>query len=200
MESPIRTIFFILADEFSYASLVCCNGISSSGDRSAYYDVVGAELLCALGSGNSYLVAYVTVCESDAGCYGYEAFAASIVYLTCLEGSAYYAVETCDLSIVSVVENYLVKRLLDEKVVFHSLLAGGGELSYSNKDGMCAVGTGESFKCRFHHCYCAGCVEVGHIHVELGEYRHSLLYGVRNIVKLEVEEDLVTSRLDLLYD
>jgi hypothetical protein len=43
-------------------------------------------------------------------------------------------------------------------------------------------------------------MEVTHIYIEAREYRHSFLNGVRYIVELEVEEDLVSATFEFVHD
>ena len=80
------------------------------------------------------------------------------------------------------------------------LLVGGGELGHGNQDGTGTVGTGQALQSGLHHGDGTTGVEVGHVHVQAGEDGHGLLDGVGNIVKLQVEEDLVATGLDLTDD
>ena len=65
-------LMLLSAYEFAYAALVCCHGIGSCGDGTAYYNVVGTDLVSLLGGHYACLVTYFAVSKTDTGGYGQE--------------------------------------------------------------------------------------------------------------------------------
>ena len=114
------------------------------------------------------MVAYVAVRKADSGRDGQKLFAAYVVDLLRLERGADNAVKSCVLRGLGVVHDNFVYRLFYQKIALHRLLIGGGQLRYGDEQGTRAVRAG-----------------------------HALLDRVRDIVKLEVEEYLVSARLYL---
>ena len=122
------------------------------------------------------------------------------MHLARFEGRADHAVEPGLGGAGSVVHDHFVQRAFDEQVFTHTLFAGGGELGHSDEQGARAVGTGKAGQSAFHHGHGSGGMQVAHIDIKVGEHGHSLLHGIRDVVQFEVEEDLVTARLDLAHD
>ena len=117
-----------------------------------------------------------------------------------LQGRADHAVQPCVLSGLGIVHDDLVDGLVDEQVLLHGLLVGGGQLGHGNQQGPGAVGPGQALQGGLHHGGGTGGMEVGDVYIQIPQDRHGLLDGVGDIVELQVQEDLVAPGLDLPDD
>ena len=90
--------------------------------------------------------------------------------------------------------------MVNQKILLHPFLAGGGQLCYGNEQGTCAVRSCQAFQGRFHHCRCTCRMQVADIYIQSRENRHGFFYGIGDIMQLEIQENLMSSCLDFLYD
>ncbi len=94
----------------------------------------------------------------------------------------------------------VVYARIDKQLAAHSLLARRGQLRHGDQQRASAVGTREALQGGFHHIDGARSVKIAHIHIQMGQDSHRFLHRIGNIVQLEVEENLVSARLDLAHD
>ena len=112
-----------------------------------------------------------------------------------LQGGADHPVQPRLGGALGVVHDHLVQGFMDQKVLLHALLAGGGELRDGDEQGTGAVRPGEALDGSHHHGLGAGGVEIGHIHIQAAEHGHGLLHGVGDVVEFQIQEDLVAPLL-----
>ena len=67
---PVRPSRGVLADKFSADSFVCGNRVFSFCNRSAHYDIVGADFFCFFRCSDSDLISFVSVSKAYARGYG----------------------------------------------------------------------------------------------------------------------------------
>ena len=67
---PVRPSRVVLADKFSADSFVCGNRVFSFCNRSADYDIVGADFFCFFRCSDSDLISFVSVSKAYARGYG----------------------------------------------------------------------------------------------------------------------------------
>ena len=120
--------------------------------------------------------------------------------LACLQRRTDHAVKSRQLRVFRVVDDDVGQRRVDADLLFHALLAGGGQLRDGDEQRARAVSAGQALERGGHHGAGACRVEVHHIHVQRGQDGHGLFDGVGDVVQLEIEKDLVASGLDLADD
>ena len=73
-------------------------------------------------------------------------------------------------------------------------------LKVGNEQGTCAIRSCQAFQSCFHHCRCTCRMKVADIYIQSRENRHGFFYGIGDIMQLEIQENLMSSCLDFLYD
>ena len=183
-----------------HTTTICGYRVGSGSDRAAYDDVVSADFASASRSSDAHLVAYFAISETDARSNSHEFSTTSLFNDASFEWRTYYAIETSDFSIASIVNYYIVDIVVDEEVVAHAFFACRSELSNCDEQRTSAVRTSEAFESSLHHFDSTSSVKIAHIHIETREYRHRFFHCVRYIVEFEVEEDAVAAAFDFAHD
>ena len=118
------------------------------------------------------------------------------MHLARFQRRADHAVKSRTLRIFRVMHDDLVNRFRDEQVLPHALLARRGELRHGDKKRARPVRARQPFKRRLHHGDSPARMKIAHVHIEPREHRHRFFHRIRNVVELQIEEDLMTSFLD----
>ena len=122
------------------------------------------------------------------------------MHLPRFQGGADHAVQTGILRGLGVVHDHLVNGFVNEQIGFHGRLIGGGQLGHGDQQGTGAVLPGQTLQRGLHHGGGAGGMEVGDVHVQIPQNGHGLFHGVGDVVKLQVQKNLVSPGFDLPDD
>ena len=186
--------------ELPAGALIGRRRIGGAGDGPAHDDVVRARGSGVRGGHDALLISLFAVCEAHAGGHRQEVRAAGLLDQSRFQRRADHAVQPRCLGVFGVVGHGLRHGRADQQLPMQGFLVGGGQLRHRQQDRPGAVGPGQALHGGAHHLRGARGMEVHHVHVQGAQDAHSALYGVGNVVELQIQKDLIAPRLDFPDD